>query len=44
MIVLEQFKKEEFVRDLKPFVSFSEREKLADFFDYLVDFFRKNLR
>jgi len=41
---LEQFKKEEFVRDLKPFVSFSEREKLADFFDYLVDFFRKNLR
>jgi len=40
---LEKFKKEEFVRDLKTFVSFSEREKLADFFDYLVDFFKKQL-
>jgi len=42
---LKKFKKEEFIMDLKPFVTISERDKLGDFFDYinryLEDEFRK---
>jgi len=41
---LEKFSKKDFIRDLKPFVNFSEREKLGKFFDYIIDFFRVELK
>ncbi|MDH7476204.1 MAG: nucleotidyl transferase AbiEii/AbiGii toxin family protein [Microgenomates group bacterium] len=38
---LKKLNKNDFVKDLKPFVTFSEREKLNNFFDYLIDFINK---
>ena len=32
---LKKFKKEEFIMDLKPFVTINERDKLGDLFDYI---------
>lgn len=37
---LKEFSKKDFITDLKPFVNFSEREKLGQFFDYVVSFFK----
>jgi len=35
--------KKDFIRDLRPFVSLNERDKLGDFFDYLKDYLGKFL-
>jgi len=35
---LKKISKKDFIADLKPFVGFSERGKLGEFFDYIVDF------
>lgn len=37
---LKKINKKDFILDLKPFVNFSERERLGDFFEYLIDFFK----
>ncbi|MDP3917751.1 MAG: nucleotidyl transferase AbiEii/AbiGii toxin family protein [Candidatus Woesebacteria bacterium] len=42
-IRIEKFSKEKFVLDLRPFVPINEREKLANFFDYIISFLRKKL-
>ena len=40
---IEKFSKEKFILDLRPFVPINEREKLADFFDYIIVFLKKKL-
>lgn len=38
---IEKFSKEKFILDLRPFTPINEREKLADFFDYIISFLKK---
>lgn len=40
---INKFSKKKFVLDLRPFVPISEREKLADFFDFIISFLEKSL-
>lgn len=40
---INKFNKEKFVIDLRPFVPINEREKLADFFEYVVSFLKNKL-
>jgi len=40
---INKFSKEKFVLDLRPFVPISEREKLADFFDFIISFLEESL-
>ncbi len=40
---IDAFPKREFILDIRPFISLSEREKLPQFFDYLKDFLRTHL-
>ncbi len=39
---LEEFSKEEFVVDLRPFVSLNERDKLGDLFDYVIAYLKES--
>lgn len=39
---IEKFSKEKFILDLRPFTPINEREKLADFFDYIISFLKKH--
>ena len=38
---IDNFSKEKFVLDLRPFVPINEREKLADSFDYIISFLKE---
>jgi len=40
---VEEFTEEDFILDLRPFVPIPEREKLASFFVFLKDYFKKKL-
>ena len=40
---LEDFTKEEFVIDLRPFIPINERDKLSDLFDYVKAYLEKSL-
>lgn len=40
---IEEFSKEEFILDIRPFVPINERAKLAEFFYYLKDFLKQKL-
>ena len=40
---IKQFSKKDFVLDMRPFVPVNEREKLSDFFDYILDFVHEKL-
>jgi len=40
---IEDFSREKFILDLRPFVPLNEREKLGSFFEYLRDYLNKNL-
>ena len=40
---IEKFSKKDFVLDMCPFLPLNQRDKLPDFFDYLVDFLKNKL-
>ena len=40
---LKEFKRKDFINDLRSFVAINEREKLGDLFDYAVDYLNKKL-
>jgi len=40
---IEKISKKDFVLDLRPFVSFDERNKLEDFFDFVKDYLKENI-
>jgi len=35
--------KEQFITDLRPFVSINQRNKLADFYEFVIEFIRKKM-
>ena len=41
---LKKFKKEEFIMDLKPFVTIKERDKLGDLFDYISKYLEEKFK
>jgi predicted nucleotidyltransferase component of viral defense system len=40
---INSFKKKDFISDLRPFVAINEREKLAEFFDYVTDYIEASI-
>ncbi len=41
---INKFSKEKFILDLKPFVPIDQRDRLLEFYDYILDFIKENLK